>query len=349
MNENTITTGILQTRAAFNPSTFKEEDKSVEVVWTTGERVLRQPFFGEPYYEELDVSEKSVRLDRLNSGAPVLDTHRNDGLDNVIGVVDKAWITNGQGRATIRFSDREEVQPIVQDVKSGVIRNISVGYSVAKYQDVSKDNAKVKTYRAVDWQPMEISLVPIGADSRAHIRSSSDEQRNITTITKETNMDNNENKEVETRTVESQVDALVLIAQERTRIANITKTVRSANLPVEFAEDLIGKGATIEEARGLILDEVIKRQPQITNTTTVTDSKENMTRGIESALLARAGFEKMDSTNEFRGLNLVDVARKFVNDNGRMDKMTVVGRAFATSDFPYLLANVANKSLQSRI
>lgn len=88
-------------------------------------------------------------------------------------------------------------------------------------------------------------------------------------------MDNIENKEVETRTIEPQVDASALIAQERTRIADITKTVRAANLPVEFAEDLIGKGATIEQARGLILDEVIKRQPQITNTTTVTvDSSE---------------------------------------------------------------------------
>lgn len=31
----------------------------------------------------------------------------------------------------------------------------------------------------------------------------------------------------------------------------------------------------------------------------------------------------------------------------RMDKMAVVGRAFSTSDFPYLLSNVANKSLQN--
>lgn len=157
-------------------------------------------------------------------------------------------------------------------------------------------------------------------------------------------MDNLENKEIETR-VEPQVDAAALIAQERSRIADITKTVRSANLGVEFAEDLIGKGASVEEARGLILDEVIKRQPKVTNTTTVTDAKENHARGIEQALLARSGLEKIDTANEFRGYSLVDVARHYAPGTG--DKMAIVGRAFSTSDFPLLLANVANKSLQS--
>ena len=82
-------------------------------------------------------------------------------------------------------------------------------------------------------------------------------------------MDNIENKDVETRK-EPQVDASALIAQERSRIADINKTVRSAGLSTEFAEKLIGDGTTIEVARSLILDEMIKKQPQITNTTTVT-------------------------------------------------------------------------------
>lgn len=343
---NEIETGIFQTRASFNPATFKEEDRSVEVVWTTGERVLRQPFFGDPYYEELEVSDKSVRLHRLNTGAPVLDTHRRDGLGNVIGVVEKAWITNGQGKAIIRFSEREDVAPIVNDVKNGIIRNISVGYSVSKYQDVSEDNAKIKTYRAIDWTPAEISLVPVGADYRANIRSSLEDERNVTTIIEKEipTMENIENKEV-TRE-ESTVDAVALIAQERARIADITKTVRSAGLGSELAEDLIGRGVSIEEARSVILDEVIKRQPKVTNTTTVEDSKEKMTRGIEQALMARAGMDKIDNANEFRGYSLVDVARAFV-PGVHGDKMTIVGRALSTSDFPYLLANVANKSLQN--
>jgi hypothetical protein len=84
MEKNTIKTGLLNTRAAFSPDSYNDEEKSVEIVWTTGERVLRTPFFGEQYYEELDLNENSVKLDRLNSGAPLLDTHQKEGLSNVI-------------------------------------------------------------------------------------------------------------------------------------------------------------------------------------------------------------------------------------------------------------------------
>ena len=158
-------------------------------------------------------------------------------------------------------------------------------------------------------------------------------------------MENTEIKEG-APSVEPMIDPVALIAQERSRIADITKTVRAANLSIEFAEDLIGKGASVEEARSLILDEVIKRQPKVTNTTTVTDAKENHTRGIEQALLARSGLDKADASNEFRGYSLVDVARHFAPSHGD-DRMAIVGRAFSTSDFPLLLANVANKSLQN--
>jgi hypothetical protein len=218
-----------------------------------------------------------------------------------------------------------------------------VGYNVSIYKDVSEKNAKIKTYRATDWTPAEISLVPIGADSRAQIRS--DETQNITIIEGKKDMENVDNKEVVRTETLPVVDPAALIAQERSRIADITKTVRSAGLGVEFAEDLIGRGVALDEARSAILDEVIKRQPVVSNTTAVTDNKETINRGIESALLIRAGIEKNDPANEFRGLSLVEVARKYSPGNG--DKMAIVGRAFSTSDFPLLLANVANKSLQT--
>jgi hypothetical protein len=52
-----------------------QEKRTVQVVWTTGARVKRGYF--EPYYEELSLDPKHVRMDRLSSGnAPLLNTHR---------------------------------------------------------------------------------------------------------------------------------------------------------------------------------------------------------------------------------------------------------------------------------
>ena len=55
------------------PATIDEQDRSIEVVWSTGSRVRRQPLFGEPFDEELSMDPGSVRLDRLNAGGPRVD------------------------------------------------------------------------------------------------------------------------------------------------------------------------------------------------------------------------------------------------------------------------------------
>ena len=47
------------------PATLDEGDRSIDVVWSTGARVRRQPFFGEPFDEELSMDPGHVRLERL--------------------------------------------------------------------------------------------------------------------------------------------------------------------------------------------------------------------------------------------------------------------------------------------
>ena len=52
-------------RASFSPKTVDEERRTVELVWTTGAKVLRVPWFGENFYEELSMDPKHVRMKRL--------------------------------------------------------------------------------------------------------------------------------------------------------------------------------------------------------------------------------------------------------------------------------------------
>ena len=92
----------------------------------------------------------------------------------MIGVVERAWIAReGEalvGRATVRFSDRADVEPIWRDVASGIVRNVSVGYAVRSYE-ITETDGQPPVWRAVDWQPLELSAVPVGADAAAGFRA----------------------------------------------------------------------------------------------------------------------------------------------------------------------------------
>lgn len=154
-------------------NTVDAESRTVEVVWTTGARVARHSYFDGPYQEELDTDPKAVRMKRLNSGAPVLDSHRSWGLDGVIGVVEKgsATIKPGEGRAKVRFAkDDDKADAIWRKVQQGIITAVSVGYRIHKLVETrEKDGTRV--LRATDWEPYEISFVAVGADADAGIRS----------------------------------------------------------------------------------------------------------------------------------------------------------------------------------
>src|SRR5512147_2408738 len=85
------------------------------------------------------------------------------------------WIARSEGayegRATVRFSARDDVEPLWQDVRAGIIRNVSVGYTVRAYEVIEQDG-QVPVWRAIDWQPVELSAVPVGADGGAGFRQS---------------------------------------------------------------------------------------------------------------------------------------------------------------------------------
>lgn len=168
----TIDLPPLQRAADILPATLDEKDRSIEVVWSTGARVRRQPFFGEPFDEELSMDPAEVHLDRLNAGAPLLKVHDRFALEAVIGSVvpGTARIENGRGLARVRFSERDDVTPVWNDVRGGHIRAVSVGYQVQRYEITRPTNGP-ELWRAVDWTPFEISAVPVGADPAAGFRS----------------------------------------------------------------------------------------------------------------------------------------------------------------------------------
>jgi hypothetical protein len=146
--------------------------------WWTGKR----------YVEKLSLKAGDVRLERLNAGGPLLDAHSAYSIADQIGVVvpGSAKVDGKEARATVRFSKRDAVEPIFQDVRDGIVRNVSVGYVVHKFVEETDGN-KIPVRTAIDWEPFEISMVPMPADAGAQVRSGDKSNTNSCVILRQSN------------------------------------------------------------------------------------------------------------------------------------------------------------------
>lgn len=84
---------------------------------------------------------------------------------------------------------------------------------------------------------------------------------------------------------------------------------------------------------------------------TVEDSRDKFRAGAAASIMARGKLTKDETNNNYRGFTLLDIARESLVHAGvkttGMDKMGLIAAAFTHtgSDFPLLLANVANKAM----
>lgn len=164
---------IIRRVATIDVSSINEEDRSFEVVWTTGAR--RVTFSWEEWgriEEELDLA--GADLTRLNNGGPYFKDHATWSIDNQLGViVDGSCVIDlekKEGRCRVRLSKGTHVERYWLDIKDKILRQVSVGYQVDKYV-VTREEGRLPLYRAVEWTPLEVSQVGIGADPGAQVRS----------------------------------------------------------------------------------------------------------------------------------------------------------------------------------
>lgn len=370
-------TDDLSVRALFTPDTLSESERTVDVVFGTDDPVRINTWDG-PMLESLSFERSAVNLDRLNNGAPLLDNHdRYSSVDNVLGVVERAWTDGKKGYATVRFSKSEKGTRAMEQVKDGILRNISVGYRVNKYErKLPNQPGELGSIRAVDWEPYEVSLVQVPADRGARVRSESahNEIETVTITNDKPNMDVN-TPTPETPATPTPVDTEKVrseaIVAERQRVTGIQDAVRAAKLPGEFAQALITNGTDIDRARALIIDEWAKQSAQIDTrsqnpTASATVGKDNEAEGraeaIADALFLRAEPtlaekelkntpDRRRAAEQYRGVTLVDLAREAVERTGTstrgMDKMEIVKRSItsSTSDFPVLLEGTNRRVL----
>ncbi|MFN7939136.1 MAG: hypothetical protein U0R19_37780 [Bryobacteraceae bacterium] len=338
---------------ALSPSS--NDDRTATLTWYTGASVRR--YDGRGAFEmRFSMEPHAIRMGRMSSGsAPLLNSHRDFTVDDVIGVITKSWVENGLGKATVRFSKRNDVDPIWQDVQDGILRNASMGVAIHAVEDVTPKGTSLRQMLVTDWEPEEISLVPIGADPGAGFRfgrapSPKEQPMEETTIT-----DTGEQARVEIN-VDAERQAAALA--ERTRIQELEKVGRAVGLDETLVSQHVGAGTSIEEFRKVALDELAKRSdatPIRSAAATVTRDEADARRtGIGAALLYRydpAVFPMKDDVGrDWAGLTLLDLARECLEASGtrtrRMGRSDIAKLALSTSDFPNILADVANKTLR---
>lgn len=164
--------------ASMRPASYDPATNTIEVVWTTGAAVRRYDHRrGVSYDEVLSLQPGHVRLDRLNAGAPLLDTHNDSKLAAILGSVvpGSARIANGQGTARVKLSTSAADAGTVGKIRDGIIRNISVGYVVHRWAVTDGENGADEVRTALDWEPLEISAVPVPADAGAQFRDLRDD------------------------------------------------------------------------------------------------------------------------------------------------------------------------------
>lgn len=351
-------------RAAFEPTTFNEESRTVELTWTTGASVKRYDWQRDRYYtEQLLVTNEAVDFSRLENGAPLLANHSSYNLSDVIGVVERAWIDKGIGKATVRFSERDEVKPILQDVKTGILRSISVGYSIDTVTIEERQN-ELPIYTATRWTPMEISLVTIPADIGAQVRSNeiiSTQQEAIMPDSKEVRSE----QVIIAPVVDGDAIRSEAIKAERERISDIKLSVRSAKLDDAFAEKMITDGIDTNQARKLVLDELVRIDTQTApsqlrggSDIRIGESETDKLRtAAADSILARHGLLKADEKqakmqgNPFAQKRAREIARDCLEMSGEnlrgLNDDEIVKRAFttSTSDFPVILENVLHRTV----
>ena len=224
------------------------ETRTVTLAFSSEEPVQRN--FG---LEVLNHESENVRLGRLNNRAPLLINHQQEP---VIGVVERANIDSDKvGRAIVRFGKSRMADEIFEDVKDGIRSQVSVGYRI---YEMEKDNSSEESlYRAVDWEPYEVSIVSIGADQTVGVGRS--EELPINSI--DERKSKMETEIVNEPTVDEAKLREAVQKSELQRIKEIESYGAEHN-QTELAREYIVDGRTVPEFQSAILEKIKNYKPE---------------------------------------------------------------------------------------
>ena len=261
MPTKTIKANTLYRNATFERAHIDKDARTVELAFSSEEPVER--WFGN---EILDHSPTSVRLGRLAAGGPILVDH--DMRDHV-GVIESVSIDKDRrGRALARFGNSERATEIFQDVIDGIRKSVSVGYRVLNAVLEEQRDKGPDDYRVTDWEPLEISLISVPADSTVGVGRSAENEYDFNLILPD------EERQMPATTTTQQAPAPVAVDEtairttglkdgasaERARITEIN-VIAQRHGSQELANSFIGEGKSVDEFRSAVLERIGQPKP----------------------------------------------------------------------------------------
>jgi hypothetical protein len=359
--------------------TLDEAARTVDVIFSTGARVMH-PMPGSPGMKVMTqavVTPEAAMLDTLNSGAPVLRDHDHWSTDSIIGCVEQAWIEKGVAMARLRISAAAGVADDWTKISEGVAVQWSMSFRTHAVEIVpDPERPGEDLWLLTRWEPVEISLVPIGADPGAKTQGAAPATCTATIIhqSKEGVMPeanpNTMTPEAAVITPQSaaptsapalDVKAIAKQAQqdERARAAAIRDAAPALDAGDDLVKQAIDGGLTVEAFRARAVEAFVAQRQAATRgiggpaASVTADASERFRQGAELGLLARCGM-KGGERNEFTSLSLRELARQSLSISapGRSftDARDMVGAAFtqsgahSTSDFANILSNIMGKA-----
>lgn len=324
---------ILTRRAPLAATSWNPEERTLEVIITTGADVDRGT-----HIERLNLDQNWASL----AGKPVLNAHRRGSVGDVLGSVVRAWRTGTEVRAIIKLSHRPKVDAIVQDIRDGHIRGVSFGFTVERWSTTTEGGRTVRTAETIT--PLEISLVPIGADPGAQIRSDAMPKQTLPAP--------------KPKTTPAPAGDTIDRAAINTEIRSIASV---ANLNTTWADGQIDAEATADDARRAAFEAIQTRAAPAAqvrangghNERTL-DNPEIRGRAMGEAIFTRTApdHKPSDEARPFIGLTMVEMGRECLRAGGHsltgLAPNSVITRALhSTSDFPLALGDSVGRTLRN--
>ncbi|MFN3506614.1 MAG: prohead protease/major capsid protein fusion protein [Allorhizobium sp.] len=359
-----------------------EANVTFVAVYSTGAAVRRWDWDVGYFNEELSIDPAHIRRDRLATGSlPILLDH-HQSVRNTFGVVERDWIEGGKAYVQFRMEHgTPEADAILNKLRQGIVKNVSVGYRVYAFIEDQSSPDKIPTLRAIDWEPMEISLVSVPADAGAVVRKDGDPAaypckiiRSQDTSTGETPMTTavaanttapvadpsvTENRAapaqapgIDTRAITQAIEA------ERIRSSSIRSLCRQHGIDDATTDQLITEGKSFDEAGRAVLDALAARTASTATNPTIRvghsyDDPTVVRAAIVDSLAAKTGgnIRVEGKALAFMGRSMVESYAELLAARGERvtySKEWLADRALhTTSDFPVMLADAMHRVVQS--
>lgn len=286
--------------------------------------------------EVLVIGEENIKLERLKSAGNIVFSHDKE---EILGKVLDAYIADGLLRVKARFSEHSEHFGMIKD---GTLTSVSVGYLVHRYEK------KGDILYAMEWEPIEVSMVAIPADISVGIGRSLDtnEIKVTPTTVEDTTVERKLNIKITKEEIKMELNYRQIGAQYGLNESDILFAERSALTETQFQNLIIEKlqnKAVATRQADVELNEKEVEQYSLARAILAFDPKSGVKAGFESEVSEQMARTLGKSTN---GLFIPQqVLERDMSAGG-----TNLGKDFVQSINPGMFVNYAfNTTLANKL